>query len=119
MRIRQHQNSRFDEAGVPNYRFSNRCRPRRFDALKLWMSTEALGQEQYAAIIDHGVTLAQQVASLCEKEQPALELVMQPQLASVLFPLPWRVRADDAGIALLNQKVVMRCWSRPAVQTSA
>ena len=77
---------------------------RRFDALKLWMSLEALGQEQYAAIIDHGVTLAQQVAAYV-KEQPALELVMQPQLASVLFRFRGQVQMDDAGIALLNQKI--------------
>jgi L-2,4-diaminobutyrate decarboxylase len=56
-------NSEFDEeAGVPNL-VSKSLQTRRFDALKLWMSLEALGQEQYAAIIDHGVTLAQQVAA--------------------------------------------------------
>ena len=85
-------NSEFDEeAGVPNLVSKSLQTTRRFDALKLWMSTEALGQEQYAAIIDHGVTLAQQVAAYV-KEQPALELVMQPQLASVLFR--FRGRAD-------------------------
>ena len=70
--------------GVPNLVSKSLQTTRRFDALKLWMGLEALGQEQYAAIIDHGVTLAQQVAAYV-KEQPALELVMQPQLASVLF----------------------------------
>ena len=39
------------------------------------------------------------------KAQPALELVMQPQLASVLFRFRGEVQADDAGIALLNQKI--------------
>ena len=98
-------NSEFDEeAGVPNLVSKSLQTTRRFDALKLWMSLEALGQEQYAAIIDHGVTLAQQVAAYV-KEQPALELVMQPQLASVLFRFRGQVQMDDAGIALLNQKI--------------
>ena len=68
------------------------------------MSLEALGQEQDAAIIYHGVTLAQQVAAYV-KEQSALELVMQPQLASVLFRFRPQTQMDDAGIALLNQKI--------------
>ena len=50
------------------------------------------------------MTLAQQVAAYV-KAQPALELVMQPQLASVLFRFRGEVQADDAGIALLNQKI--------------
>ncbi|WP_413453693.1 pyridoxal phosphate-dependent decarboxylase family protein [Erwinia persicina] len=100
-------NSEFDEAqGVPNLVSKSLQTTRRFDALKLWMGLEALGQQQYAEIIDHGVTLAQQVAQYVT-EQPSLELVMEPQLASVLF----RYRpaslagADDAAIALLNQKI--------------
>lgn len=100
-------NSEFDEAqGVPNLVSKSLQTTRRFDALKLWMGLEALGQQQYAEIIDHGVTLAQQVAQYVT-ERPSLELVMEPQLASVLF----RYRpaslagADDAAIALLNQKI--------------
>lgn len=97
-------NSEFDEAqGVPNLVSKSLQTTRRFDALKLWMGLEALGQQQYAAIIDHGVTLAQEVASYIA-DLPEIELVMKPQLASVLF----RVRPDglDAQqIALFNQKV--------------
>lgn len=100
-------NSEFDEeAGVPNLVSKSLQTTRRFDALKLWMGLEALGQKQYAEIIDHGVTLAQDVATFVTA-QPSLELVMQPQLASVLFrfrpsSLP---TASDAAIALLNQKI--------------
>lgn len=76
---------------------------RRFDALKLWMGLEALGKKQYAKIIDNGVTLAQQVAQFVA-EQSHLELVMQPQLASVLFR--FRPESDDAAtVALLNQRI--------------
>ena len=97
-------NSDFDEEhGVPNLVSKSLQTTRRFDALKLWMGLEALGKKLYAEIIDNGVTLAQQVAQFVA-EQPQLELVMQPQLASVLF----RFRpenGDTAAVALLNQRI--------------
>ncbi|KTR90905.1 pyridoxal phosphate-dependent decarboxylase family protein [Pantoea dispersa] len=98
-------NSEFDEeAGVPNLVSKSLQTTRRFDALKLWMGLEALGQKQYAAIIDHGVSLAQDVAQFVESE-PRLELVMQPQLASVLFRYRPVQLSDSAQIALFNQRI--------------
>lgn len=100
-------NSEFDEAqGVPNLVSKSLQTTRRFDALKLWMGLEALGQKQYAEIIDCGITLAQQTAYYVDC-QPALELVMKPQLASVLFryrPAQYTIQNDEA-VALLNQKI--------------
>ena len=99
-------NSEFDEeAGVPNLVSKSLQTTRRLDALKLWMGLEALGQKQYAAIIDHGVTLAQQVAKYISAH-PLLELVMKPQLASVLFRFhPESGCHDLAETALLNQRI--------------
>ncbi|HDJ1439199.1 TPA: aspartate aminotransferase family protein [Serratia rubidaea] len=98
-------NSEFDEAqGVPNLVSKSLQTTRRFDALKLWMGLEALGQKQYAEIIDHGITLSQQVAEYVSA-QPTLELVMQPQLASVLFRSRPAQLTDDATVALLNQRI--------------
>ncbi|ADU71808.1 aspartate aminotransferase family protein [Pantoea sp. At-9b] len=100
-------NSEFDEEqGVPNLVSKSLQTTRRFDALKLWMGLEALGQKQYAAIIDHGVTLAQIVAQYVT-ELPRFELVMQPQLASVLFRFrPEQLAASgDAAVALFNQRI--------------
>lgn len=100
-------NSEFDEEqGVPNLVSKSLQTTRRFDALKLWMGLEALGQKQYAAIIDHGVTLAQVVAQYVT-DLPRFELVMQPQLASVLFRFrPEQLAASgDAAVALFNQRI--------------
>ena len=98
-------NSEFDEeAGVPNLVSKSLQTTRRFDALKLWMSLEALGQKKYAEIIDHGVTMAQDVAAWVDGHN-TLELVMKPQLASVLFRFRPEMAMDDAAIALLNQKI--------------
>ncbi|MFI8416307.1 pyridoxal phosphate-dependent decarboxylase family protein [Serratia sp. NPDC078593] len=100
-------NSEFDEAqGVPNLVSKSLQTTRRFDALKLWMGLEALGQKHYAEIIDHGVTLSREVAAYVT-DQADFELVMQPQLASVLF----RYRPEqptqhsEGAVALLNQKI--------------
>ena len=100
-------NSEFDEEqGIPNLVSKSLQTTRRFDALKLWMALEALGQKQYAEIIDHGVTLAQEVAGYVNA-QPALELVMQPQLASVLFRYRTEqlTAAGEAAVALFNQRI--------------
>ncbi|WP_437889549.1 pyridoxal phosphate-dependent decarboxylase family protein [Phytobacter sp. V91] len=97
-------NSDFDEEhGVPNLVSKSLQTTRRFDALKLWMGLEALGKKQYAEIIDNGVTLAQNVAQFVT-EQPHLELVMKPQLASVLFRFRPE-QGDTAFVALLNQRI--------------
>ena len=97
-------NSDFDEEhGVPNLVSKSLQTTRRFDALKLWMGLEALGKKQYAEIIDNGVTLAQDVAQFVT-EQAHLELVMQPQLASVLFRFRPE-QGDMAFVALLNQRI--------------
>ena len=97
-------NSDFDEEhGVPNLESKSLQTTRRFDALKLWMGLEALGQKKYAEIIDNGVTLAQDVAAWV-LEQPQLELVMKPQLASVLFRFR-PAQGDMAFVALLNQRI--------------
>ncbi|MET3703312.1 aspartate aminotransferase family protein [Citrobacter sp. UYEF32] len=97
-------NSDFDEEhGVPNLVSKSLQTTRRFDALKLWMGLEALGQKKYAEIIDNGVTLAQDVAAWV-LEQPQLELVMKPQLASVLFRFR-PAQGDMAFVALLNQRI--------------
>lgn len=78
-------NSMFDELqGVPNLVSKSLQTTRRFDALKLWMSLEALGADQFALLVDHGIDLAQQVSSDIEQDD-ALQLMVQPQLASVLF----------------------------------
>ncbi|WP_410211761.1 pyridoxal phosphate-dependent decarboxylase family protein [Aquirhabdus sp.] len=96
-------NSDFDEAqGVPNLVSKSLQTTRRFDALKLWMSLEALGTKIYAALIDHVLILAKQVAALIEAD-PKLQLFMQPQLSSVLFRLK-PVGMSAQALDHLNQK---------------
>lgn len=96
-------NSMFDELqGVPNLVSKSLQTTRRFDALKLWMSLEALGANQFARLVDHGIDLAQQVSADMEQSD-MLQLMAQPQLASVLFRVNLK-QCDDNQLDHLNQR---------------
>lgn len=83
----EYLNSAYDEAhGVPNLVSKSLQTTRRFDALKLWLSIEAMGEALYASIIDHGVSLTREVAEYIQQTE-GLELLVEPQFASVLFRL--------------------------------
>lgn len=78
-------NSEYDEQhGVPNLVAKSLQTTRRFDALKLWFTVEALGEELYGSMIDHGINLTREVANYI-KQSDVLELLVEPQFASVLF----------------------------------
>lgn len=78
-------NSAFDESqGVPNLVAKSLQTTRRFDALKLWMSLEALGLDQFSQLIEHGIRLAQQIALIIQ-QTAEMTLLQPPQLSSVLF----------------------------------
>ncbi|WP_040976904.1 pyridoxal phosphate-dependent decarboxylase family protein [Necropsobacter massiliensis] len=104
-------NSEYDEQhGVPNLVSKSLQTTRRFDALKLWFSLEALGEELYGSMIDHGVKLTRAVADYIHAADE-LELLVQPQFASVLFRVvPQGYPADllDA----LNQHVADELFAR-------
>lgn len=107
----EYLNSAYDEEhGVPNLVSKSLQTTRRFDALKLWMTIEALGEELYGSMIDHGVKLTRQVADYI-KATDGLELLIEPQFASVLF----RVVPDgypDEFIDSLNQNVADELFAR-------
>lgn len=94
----EYLNSAYDEEhGVPNLVSKSLQTTRRFDALKLWFTLEALGENLYASMIEHGVDLSQEVAQFI-REQDDFELLVNPQFASVLF----RVRPKDYPIEFLD-----------------
>lgn len=107
----EYLNSAYDEEhGVPNLVSKSLQTTRRFDALKLWMTIEALGEELYGSMIDHGVKLTRQVAEYI-KETDGLELLVEPQFASVLFrvvPTGYPAEFIDS----LNQNVADELFAR-------
>ena len=73
---------------------------RRFDALKLWMSLQALGQEQFGAMIERLADLAQAAAQHI-RGSADLELVTTPQFGTVVF----RFRAGMTEATRVNQRI--------------
>ncbi|QLB12544.1 L-2,4-diaminobutyrate decarboxylase [Bisgaardia hudsonensis] len=104
-------NSEYDEEhGVPNLVAKSLQTTRRFDALKLWFTLEALGENWYGSMIDHGIKLAQEVSNYI-KDTNSLEMLVEPQFASVLF----RVVPKDYPQALvdtLNQNIADELFAR-------
>ncbi|ASK28055.1 pyridoxal phosphate-dependent decarboxylase family protein [Neisseria chenwenguii] len=107
----EYLNSAYDEEhGVPNLVSKSLQTTRRFDALKLWLTIEALGETRYGSMIDHGITLARQAAGYI-KATDSLELLVEPQFASVLF----RVKPagyPEAGLDSLNQNAADELFAR-------
>jgi L-2,4-diaminobutyrate decarboxylase len=78
-------NPEFDEDdGIPNLVTTSLLTSRRFDALKLWISFQALGRTQVAAMIDRAIALAA-YASEIVRQTPCLALMCEPQLSTVVF----------------------------------
>jgi len=74
------------------------------------MTVEALGEELYGSMIDHGVTLTRDVADYINATA-GLEMLVDPQFASVLF----RVVPADYPVELLdtlNQNVADELFAR-------
>ncbi|WP_287910311.1 aspartate aminotransferase family protein [Acinetobacter sp.] len=107
----EYLNSAYDEEhGVPNLVSKSLQTTRRFDALKLWMTIENLGEELYGSMIDHGVKLTREVADYINTTD-GLEMLVDPQFASVLF----RVVPEGYPIELLdtlNQNVADELFAR-------
>lgn len=104
-------NSEYDEEhGVPNLVAKSLQTTRRFDALKLWFTVEALGEELYASMIDHGVKLTKEVEQYIN-DSASLEMLVPSQFASVLFrvvPEGYPTEFVDA----LNQNVADELFAR-------
>lgn len=107
----EYLNSAYDEEhGVPNLVSKSLQTTRRFDALKLWFTIEALGEKRYGSMIDHGIRLARQTAGYIQAAE-GLELLVEPQFASVLF----RVKPQgypDKFVDSLNQNVADELFAR-------
>jgi len=73
-----------EHEGIPNLVTTSLLTSRRFDALKLWISFQALGREKLAAMIDRTVALANHAAAVIGAADD-LQLACEPQLSTVVF----------------------------------
>jgi L-2,4-diaminobutyrate decarboxylase len=82
-----------EELGIPNLVSRSVATTRRFDALKLWISFQALGRKQLGQMIDATVELASHAAGFIRNHNQ-LELIHEPAFGCVVF----RYRPADPGI---------------------
>lgn len=98
-----------EEAGIPNLVTTSLLTSRRFDALKLWISFQALGRSKLAAMIDQTIALADHAAQIIRKT-PQLELVCEPQLSTVVFRYSPSKGTLDSDV--LNARLRQRLFDR-------
>jgi L-2,4-diaminobutyrate decarboxylase len=89
-----------ERMGIPDLVTRSVLTSRRFDALKLWMSLQALGQEQFGAMVERLADLAL-VAAQHIRDSVDLELVVPPQFATVVF----QFRPGVAEARRVNERI--------------
>jgi len=89
--------------GIPDLVTKSVQTTRRFDALKLWVSLQAVGRQTFGEMIDTTITTAHQAAQAIDAA-PDLELVNWPEINAVVFRYaPPALRQDPAARDRLNQ----------------
>jgi L-2,4-diaminobutyrate decarboxylase len=86
--------------GIPDLVTRSVLTTRRFDALKLWMSLQALGRQRFGAMIERLADLAL-IAARHIRNSTHLELVAWPQFGTVVF----RFRPGTAESRRVNEQL--------------
>jgi L-2,4-diaminobutyrate decarboxylase len=96
-----------EQMGIPNLVTRSVATTRRFDALKLWVSLQALGRKKLGEMIDATIDLAAHAADHIRRTQ-RLELIHQPALSCVVFRYLPENSAIDPNI--LNARLRQRLF---------
>jgi L-2,4-diaminobutyrate decarboxylase len=100
-----------EEAGIDNLVTKSVQTTRRFDALKVFVSLQALGRRTLASLVEYTVELASDAANLIAAA-PDLELAGRPGLNAVVFRYrPPRVTSQER-LDQLNASIRDVLWSR-------
>lgn len=100
-----------EKAGIPDLVTRSVLTTRRFDALKLWVSLQRIGREQFAAMVEHLVTLAQGIAAQIALH-PRLELLNQPEFGCVVFR--YCPQNPTADVNAINQEISLKLFREGA-----
>lgn len=95
--------------GIPNLVTRSVATTRRFDALKIWVSLQALGRKKLGQMIDATIDLASHAAKFIRNHEQ-LELIHEPVLGCVVF----RYRPANTAIdsSALNTQVRQRLFEK-------
>jgi L-2,4-diaminobutyrate decarboxylase len=100
-----------EEKGIPNLVTTSLLTSRRFDALKLWISFQALGREKLASMIDRTIELADHAAEALRGTDD-FELECDPQLSTVVFRYLSAGKESDTD--RINADIRQRLFDRGA-----
>lgn len=92
-----------EEEGVPNLVGKSVQTTRRFDALKLFLSLQALGTEVFGEMVDTTMNIAKRVALTLEKD-PYFQIAHQPELNAIVFRFIHE-QAEDQELDEINLEV--------------
>ncbi len=92
---------------LPNLVDKSMATTKRFDALKVYMTMQAVGPQMLGDMLDHLVAQAEQVATMIDQHN-SFELLAAPSLSTVLF----RVATPHLNLDSLNQKVRIQALVR-------
>ncbi|NBI29893.1 pyridoxal phosphate-dependent decarboxylase family protein [Chengkuizengella marina] len=73
-----------EQTGIPNLVGKSIQTTRRFDALKLLMSLQHVGLENFSQMIDYTIHLAKRTATYIDQD-PSYDLIQHPTLSTVVF----------------------------------
>jgi L-2,4-diaminobutyrate decarboxylase len=98
-----------EQMGIPNLVTRSLATTRRFDALKLWVSLQALGRKKLGQMIDATIDLAARAASFI-RTSAELQLIHEPVLGCVVF----RYRSPNSAIESnsLNSRLRQRLFEQ-------
>jgi L-2,4-diaminobutyrate decarboxylase len=96
-----------EELGIPDLVTRSVLTTRRFDALKVWFSLQALGRRGLAALLDRTVDLTA-VAAAAIRGHPRLELLHEPSLTCVVFR--YRPKCPELNASAVNDALRRRLF---------
>ncbi len=96
----------YDQDGIPNLVTRSLLTTRRFDALKIWMCMQAIGQDKFARMVERLNELAQFAAQEIQ-ESGVFEALHQPEFGCLVF----RYLPAEAGEAdRINEAIPRRLF---------
>lgn len=100
----------YEKDGIPNLVTRSLLTTRRFDALKLWLSLQTIGQTKFAAMVDRLVALAEGAAQAIAAN-PRFELLHQPTFGCVVFRYcPGNPALTPAQVNQINDSIPRRMF---------
>jgi L-2,4-diaminobutyrate decarboxylase len=98
----------YEQSGIPNLVTRSLLTTRRFDALKVWICFQTIGQRKFAGMVERLAELAEFVAEEISAD-PTFELLHRPEFACVVFRYSPTASLTDANA--INEAIPLRLFT--------